>query len=120
MSHRVERVLRVGLAFAFLYPVAAAYFNPSSWIGYFPEFIRSSVQNDTLLLNGFGVIEIVIALWILTGWRIFWPSAAATLILLGILIFNFPQMDVIFRDVSILAVAIALTLNARKDLPLRA
>lgn len=113
MSKPVQLILRVGLAFAFLYPPVAAYFDPFAWIGYFPDFLRELVNNDALLLHSFGVIEVVVALWILSGVRIFLPSLAAALMLLGIIIFDFSQMDVIFRDVSILAMAIALMWDTR-------
>ena len=36
---------------------------------------------DEVLLHTFGIVEVILALWILSGWRIFWPSAAATLML---------------------------------------
>lgn len=115
MPKAVEHILRAGLAFAFIYPAVAGYLNPFSWIGYFPEFLRDSVGNDTLLLNGFGSLEIAIALWTLSGWRIFVPSILAAVILVGIILFNAAQMDVIFRDVSILAIALALALTSRKN-----
>jgi hypothetical protein len=53
-------------------------------------------------------VEIVIAGWILTGKRIFIPALAAAVMLAGIIIFNFGAMDVVFRDVSLMLVAIAL------------
>lgn len=113
MSATTQLILRLGLAFAFLYPPVAAYFDPFAWIGYFPDFLREAVGNDLLLLHAFGVAEIVVAVWLLIGWRIFWPALAAALMLVGIIIFDFSQMDVIFRDVSILAIALALMWDAR-------
>lgn len=104
-----EKVLRVGLAFAFLYPAIAAWFNPFAWVGYFPPFILTmAFGHDIVLLHIFGITEILIALWILFGRRIFIPSFLAALYLVGIILFNLTQMDVIFRDISILAIAIAL------------
>lgn len=113
MPRTAQLILRIGLAFAFLYPPIAAYFDPYAWIGYFPDFLREMVGNDTLLLHSFGVIEVIVALWLLSGVRIFLPSLAAALMLFGIIIFDFSQMDVIFRDVSIMAIAVALMLDAR-------
>ncbi|MDP3645839.1 MAG: hypothetical protein Q8R25_02015, partial [bacterium] len=65
---------------------------------------------DMLLLHTFGVVEVVIALWILSGWKIAWPAAAATAILLVIVIFDFSQFEVVFRDLSIAAAALSLVL----------
>ena len=69
--------MRIGVAFAFLYPPYSALMDPASWLGYFPHFMRGIVP-DALLLHGFGVLGVVLALWILSGKKIFWPSAAAT------------------------------------------
>lgn len=107
MKH-VSLILRTGLAFAFLYPAISAVFNPLAWIGYFPEFARAIIPNDTLLLHLFGLAEAVIGLWLLSGKHIFYPSVAAAVFLLLIVAFNFSQMDVVFRDLSIFAIAIAL------------
>lgn len=107
-------VLRAGLSFAFLYPPWNALSNPDSWLGYFPAFTRGVVP-DPVLLHGFGVMEVVIAVWILSGWRIFWPSTAATLLLLTIVVFDFSNFEVVFRDISIAAIGIALAIQNRHD-----
>lgn len=109
-NKKVILILRIGLAFAFLYPAISAYFNPFAWIGYFPPFILELFGNGTILLHTFGAVEIIIALWLLWGKNIFYPSVAALLMLLGIVIFNFSQMDVLFRDLGIAAIALVLAL----------
>ena len=110
LEKKVLLVLRVGLAFAFLYPAVSAYFNPFAWIGYFPLFVLEIVGNDTLTLHTFGVVEIIIALWLLWGKHIFYPSLLALFMLVGIVAFNFNQMDILFRDLGIAAMAFALVL----------
>lgn len=113
ISHQARTaylLLRLGAAFAFLYPPFAAFFgDPYAWYGYFPAFTRGFVP-DLVLLHAFGAVEVFIGLWILSGYRIFWPSAAATVLLLGIVFFNLPQMDVVFRDLSIACLTGALML----------
>lgn len=101
-------LLRIGVAFAFIYPAVSAFFTPLSWIGFFPDFLLDSFINETLLLHLFGVSEIVIALWILVGRNIFIPSVLASLFLFGIVIFNLPSLDIVFRDISIMLMAVAL------------
>ncbi len=103
--------LRVGLAFAFLYPPLNALVDPNSWIGYFPWFTRGIVP-DEVLLHAFGVVEAIIALWLLSGWRIFIPSILATAMLVGIVVFNIPNFQVVFRDLSIAAMSLALALKS--------
>lgn len=109
-------LLRVGVSLAFLYPPFDALANPDSWIGYFPKFVHLAAQplgvSDLVLLHGFGIIEVVIALWILSGKKIFWPSLAATAMLVAIVVFNLPQFEVLFRDLSIAAASLALAVGA--------
>ena len=105
-----DLLLRAGVAFAFLYPPWSALSDPNAWIGYFPAFLKGIVP-DPVLLHSFGVLEVVLALWILSGWKIFWPSLAATLMLLGIVVFNRGEFIVLFRDLSIVAMALALALR---------
>ena len=111
-------LLRIGVAFAFLYPAIKAIFDPLSWLSYFPDFMLGIVP-DMVLLHSFGVLEAVIAIWILSGKKIFIPSILATLILAAIIIIHSSGMDVIFRDVPILLMAVALAIQAkeRKNLP---
>src|SRR3989344_5102673 len=103
-----ELLLRLGVAFAFLYPPIAALSDPMSWIGYFPPFILDLPLDPLVILHGFGVIEVIIALWILSGWKIFLPSLAATVMLLAIVVWNLNQFDVLFRDLSLAAMSLAL------------
>ncbi len=110
-----DLVLRIGLAFAFLYPPLNALGDPNAWIGYFPQFTRGIVD-DTLLLHAFGVVEAIIAIWLLWGKYLFYPAAAAFLMLVGIVVFNVPEFQVVFRDLSIAAIALYLAL---KHLPTR-
>lgn len=106
-----DRILRAGVAFAFLYPPINALANPASWIGYFPDFMRGIVS-DTVLLHSFGAVEVIIALWILSGKKIMIPSFAATAMLLAIVVLDFSQFEVVFRDVTIAAASLYLALNA--------
>lgn len=105
-------ILRIGVAFAFLYPPISALSAPESWIGYFPNFLFGYVS-DEILLHTFGAVEVIIALWILSGKYIFWPSVIACAMLVGIVAFNMPNFEVVFRDLSIAAAAAVLALLAK-------
>lgn len=107
----ISLLLRAGVAFAFLYPPINALFDPYSWLGYFPKFMHG-VVSDAVLLHGFGAIEAVLALWILSGRNIFLPSTVATLMLLAIVLFNLQDFQVVFRDLSLAAMTLALALGA--------
>ncbi len=105
-------LLRFGVSFALLYPPIDALSNPDSWIGYFPKFLQN-FASDMTLLHWFGVVEVFLAVWILSGKKIFWPTFIVGFLLLSIIFFNMNNFEVIFRDVTIAAVAFALALDAR-------
>ena len=106
-------ILRIGLAFAFLYPPIAAFFDPLSWVGYFPEIAREIIPNNMVLLHVFGALEIALALWILWGRALFYSASLAAFILIIIVIFNYTQMDVLFRDITIAALALGIAWQNR-------
>lgn len=113
MRHEAsDLLLRLGVALAFLYPPIDALLNPFSWVGYLPQFSRGIVP-DMVLLHAFGIVEIIIAVWILSGKRIFWPSVAATAILVLIVALNLGDFEVLFRDLSIAAMTLALAVMHR-------
>lgn len=114
-ARAVNLLLRIGVAFAFLFPALNAFFDPYSWIGYFPSFLEELIP-DTILLHLFGVFQIVIGFWILSGRRIFIPSLIATVLLGLIVLFNLGDFQELFRDLSIMATALALTLLNRPSL----
>ena len=101
--------LRLGLAAVFLYAAIAAYLNPSSWIGFFPEVIRGLLPEGVLLML-WGIGQVVLALWLLSGWKTGISALLASLSLLGIIVTNLGALDIIFRDVAIFFAAVALTL----------
>lgn len=103
-------VLRLGLAFAFLYPPYAALSDPISWESYFPAFMHSLGIPLIVLLHAFGALEAAIALWILSGWKIRVPATLAAVILLAIVSFGVNDFDILFRDLTIATIAVALAL----------
>ncbi|HVW82575.1 MAG TPA: hypothetical protein VHC68_01350 [Candidatus Paceibacterota bacterium] len=100
--------LRLGAALAFLYPPLAALADPVSWEGYFPHFVRALPVDTLYLLHGFGALEAVLALWVLSGWKIRIPAALMTLILAAIVILDFNDIGILFRDISIACLTLAL------------
>lgn len=107
-------LLRVGLASVFLYAAVASFVKPLSWIGFFPAFMQH-VFPGYLILNIFSVYEIVLALWILSGKKVFYAAILAALTLSGIIVFNLTILDIVFRDFAIIFAALALAaLNYHK------
>lgn len=118
MSTRTTRILlQLALAFALLYAAISGFLNPDSWVGYYPGFVRNFIDPYLLLIAG-EIVQILIALWILSGRKIFIPSAITGLFLLGIVAFNLNQMEVLFRDISLALAAFALSalsLSSRRE-----
>lgn len=111
--------MRIAVAFAFLYPAAAAWTEPDSWIGYFPGFLLTLVgTNAELLLHTWGVLEVALALWVLFGVRVYIPSVLMALALFAVVITNPGQFPILFRDIPIALAALSLALvNWQKTHP---
>ncbi|MCR4330377.1 MAG: hypothetical protein NUV49_00635 [Patescibacteria group bacterium] len=104
-------VLRIGLAFSFLYPAIDSFFHPNTWIGFFPAWLVAISPVDILVLGLlFSGLEIVIAASLLFMRDPFYPTMAAVVVLAGIVMFNWSAFDIVFRDISIIGMAIALIL----------
>lgn len=101
-------LLKVGVAFAFLYPAISSFIDPSAWIGYVPTWIDSFLPREIFLLI-FSPIEIVVALGVLF-WDKALPSIVAGVMLISIVVFNSNELSVVFRDLSIAIMAFALAL----------
>ena len=106
-------LLRVAIAFAFLYPPIAAVLNPSAWIWFVPDFVEMFVTKE-FFLHAFGLVEVIIALGVLFMKRPILPLVLASAILFVIVVIDFSTFDIVFRDVSILLAAVALILMYRK------
>lgn len=115
LNKTADWLLRIGVGFAFLYPPISALVEPFAWVGYFPLFVTNLFPYPILLLHIFGVIEVTIGLWILSGKKIVAPSILAAVMLAGIIVFNFSQIDVLFRDIPILLMAVVLAITHKES-----
>ncbi len=102
-------LLRVGIALSFLYAAIGGFLHPENWIGWFPAWVRELLPlGDHTLLGLFGSVEILIALWLLSGWNIRWSGLIAAFMLLGITVFNLGSFDIVFRDVALALASLEL------------
>ncbi len=112
----VSLLLRIGIAFSFIYVTISASLQPDAWIGFFPVWLRSAIPvSQNIFLGVWGVTEIVLAVWLLSGYRIFYAAILSAFTMAGIVIFNIGAMDIVFRDVSIMFSAIALAVLSRNS-----
>jgi hypothetical protein len=109
----VSILLRISIASVFLYAAVGATLQPDNWLYFLPPFLVSRFP-ATLLLHGFSLFQLVLSLWILSGWKTFYAASLASLTLLGIIAVNFSQLDTLFRDFAIFFSAIALAVGSYK------
>lgn len=106
--------LRFGLAFVFVYASIEIFLSPERFLKYVPYFIIQLVPSD-LFLPAFGVSEILLAMWLLSGWKVHFPSMLAALMMAAIVVFNMDYFQILFRNVAIGFGAIALVLLETYD-----
>ncbi|HLZ14573.1 MAG TPA: DoxX family membrane protein [Candidatus Saccharimonadales bacterium] len=100
-------LLRLGLAFVFVYAGVSSLMRPLTWIGFLPAAATKVIAAATLL-KVLAVYEIVLALWLCTGKYTRYAAALAALTLTGIVAVNTTNMLTTFRDVGLAAAAVAL------------
>ena len=102
-------MLRLGLAFVFLYAGIAALLHPLEWEGYLPGFIGSVIDPE-LALKTMAVYETVLGIWLLIGRYRKYAAALVALTLSGITLLNLSLLIITFRDVGLVLAAVALFL----------
>ena len=108
----VNLLLRIGLAGVFLYAAVSGTLYPDNWIGYLPEFLKHIIPAKTLL-NLFDIYEIILSLWLLSGWKTFYSAVLSALTLFGIIVTSLGVLDITFRDFGLFFAALALAVNSR-------
>jgi len=108
--------MRAGLAFSFAYAGIGGFLHPENWIGWFPLWTRNILPlGDRALLGTFGVIEILLALWLLSGKKLCWSALISGILLIGITAVNLTSMDIVFRDIALGLVAFGLALSRKES-----
>ncbi len=107
-------LLRVGLAFVFLYAAMAAFITPDNWVGYLPHFLTSHFSAHTLL-DGFSVFQVILAGWLLSGIYVRYAALVCAAMLIGIVITSPSQFLITFRDVGLIFMALALAVLPDND-----
>jgi len=100
-------LLRLGLAFVFLYAGISAFRQPEAWISFIPSFTTKFVAAKTSL-DLISAMQIVLAVWLLSGVYIRYAALLATAFVVGLIAFNLNTLLITFRDVAIAAASLAL------------
>jgi len=113
----VSFLLRGGIAFSFIYAAIQSFLNPSSWVGFFPvwaqTFAEQSVGIENMLI-AFSVFEVILAVWVLSGWLKLYSGLLSAAMIAGILVTNIGAFDILFRDVPIFFSALAYAFFPRR------
>lgn len=100
-------ILRVALAVPFLFAAVDTTLQPEAWIGFMPLLLQNLLPK-ALLLGGFSLYEVVLSVWLLSGWKTKEAAVLAAATLLAITIANITALEIVFRDVGLLLAAVAL------------
>ncbi len=105
-------LLRLGLAFVFLYAAIASFFYPDNWVWFIPNWMQKIVPGRPMLLMH-GIFELILGLWLVSGKWVYYAAIVAALDLVAIVLPNITVMDVVFRDIGLITSAVALALLTR-------
>jgi len=111
-NNNVILLLKIGVAFAFLYPAISSLIDPTSWLGYVPTWMDIVMPRE-IFLSLFSTFEILLVLSMVFLNSMI-PSIIAGITLLSIVAFNPSELPIVFRDISISCMAFALALLIRK------
>lgn len=106
-------LLRIGLAFIFIYAAISALVLPDAWIGFYPQWMLNIIPAN-LLLYSHSFFEILLSLWLISGKKISYAAILAGLWLLGIISGTLDSFLITFRDVAILFSAAALAVLSKE------
>ncbi len=101
-------ILRIGLAIVFFYAAISSLINPDSWIGFTPSFIKNIIS-ENIFLNMHSIGNIFMGLWFLSNKGNKFSGIFAAIIFFGILIFNLNSLDILFRDIGLIFMAMAFS-----------
>lgn len=100
-------LIRVGLAAVFIYAGLDAFKEPAAWISYIPEFSNKFIAAKTAL-DIISVIQLVLAVALVTGRYVKYCAVVAIAFLAGLLVFNLDTFLITFRDIGLITAAAAL------------
>ena len=103
----ISFLLRSGLAIAFFYAGISSFLAPTNWIGFVPNFIGAIISKEIFLMI-FSGYEILLGIGLLFDYKTFTLSILSSVTLFLILFVNIMNLDILFRDVAILFMALAL------------
>ncbi|MDP3918729.1 MAG: DoxX family membrane protein [Nanoarchaeota archaeon] len=107
-------LLRIGLASVFLFAGIDTLTNPNNWLGFIPVWFRSlSLTLPFIYL--FSIFQIILSIWLISNKKPYSAATASTITISAIIIFNIHLLNLIFRDIAILFMSIALMILLKEN-----
>ncbi len=103
----ISFILRIGLAFAYIFIAILCFYNPTIVAEYTQPFMSPDATVLPILL---GILALCMSAWILSGKMLFVSSSLSLLILFTILAINIDKASVIFASMQTLCLNAALIL----------
>lgn len=110
---KVSLILRVGLAISFIYAAISSFLNPINWLGFIPNFIEIIISREIFLMI-FAIFQIILGISLLANYRTYLISIISSITLFLIIVSNLFILDIVFRDIAILFMALALAVISYK------
>jgi uncharacterized membrane protein YphA (DoxX/SURF4 family) len=115
MRHdKAPLLLQLGLAIVFVYAALSSLVSPRDWVGYVPDFIQLILPAEVVLV-GLSVVELVLAVWLLSGVYVRYAAVVAAALLAGVTISNLSLLPISFRDIGLFFAALALAVMKPRD-----
>jgi hypothetical protein len=102
-------MLRLGLAFVYGYVAVEIYLVPANFIKYIPPQVLTYLPHDQFLMI-FGIFEILLTLWFISGWHTEYPALISFFAMAGIIAPNLDYFSILFRNVAIATASLSLSI----------
>ncbi len=112
-----SKILRWGLAFVFVYATIEIFVHPANFLKYTPSFITLLIPLKFFLI-GFACFEVLLALWLISGYKTQYAALISFFLLIGIVFLNLGHFQVLFRNVAIAAASLSLYILDRGKITL--
>jgi uncharacterized membrane protein YphA (DoxX/SURF4 family) len=112
--NRAKFLIQFGLAFTLLYAGIDSFWHTNDWLGFVPQWVENFGTPIRLALHMHAVVEIILGLWLLSGWRLRWAGLLAALdmlVIIGIGGLSREMFLITFRDVGLVFMGIFLAVD---------
>lgn len=110
----ISFLLRSGLAIAFFYAGISSFLNPTNWIGFVPNFVSLIISKEIFLII-FSIYQILLGIGLLSEYKTFALSILSSITLFLILFVNIGNLEILFRDIAILFMALTLVTLSKNN-----